>query len=171
MALPLAVQQAVDQNRARFLALSMRERVILLAGGSLLILVVVYLGLIEPALIARRARIDALSSSRAMAAQLEAASAAVSAGRPGAIAQGNGVSLLAAVDQSTRSGVLGKAPERLQPEGEHEVKLWFDDVPFDNLSRWLAELQMQYGIQVQTLDVEVQSASGVVDARLSLTRG
>ena len=171
MALPVAAQQIIDQGRTRFLALSPRERVIVLFGGSLLLLTMLYVGLIEPVIKARSSRIEALASSRAMATQLEAAALAVNSSRAGGITQGAGMSLLAAVDQSTRSSALGKAPERLQPEGETEVKVWFDNVSFDNLTRWLAELQLTYGIKVQTLDVELQDEPGAVDARLSLTRG
>lgn len=83
---------------------------------------------------------------------------------------GRGMSLLAAIDQSTRGGVLTKPPERMQPEGEREVRVWFDDVPFDSLVRWVALLQTQYGVTVQMLDIEAQPGAGLVDARLSLTR-
>lgn len=171
MTIPPALQQLIDQNRARFLALSQRERLIVLVGGSLLLITLFYIGLIEPVIKAHRNRVEALASSRAVATQLEAAAAVVSSSQAGAITQGAGVSLLAAVDQSTRSSALGKAPERLQPEGENEVKIWFEDVSFDNLSRWLAELHTAYGIKVQTMDVEIQDKPGAVDARLSLTRG
>jgi type II secretory pathway component PulM len=39
-----------------------------------------------------------------------------------------------------------------------------------SLVRWLGELQLRYGVSVQSLDVESPSGAGVVDARLSLTR-
>lgn len=161
------------QGRERFLALPLRTRWIAGIGGLIVLLTIVYLLLVEPLLKAHERQLQALASARAMAVQLEQAAAAVRAAGPrnAAAAQaGRGVSLLAAVDQATKQGALGKAPERLQPEGEREVRVWFDDVPFDNLVRWIAELQARYGISVQTLDVEPQSAPGLVDARLSLTR-
>lgn len=171
--MPASLQELVTQGRERFLALSPRERWIVGVGAAAVTLTILYLAVVEPLLQAHRRQLDALASARAVAVQLESAAAAVRAAGPrsaGAAQAGRGVSLLAAVDQSTKGGSLGKAPERLQPEGEHEVRVWFDDVPFDNLMRWLAELQVRYGIRVQTLDVEAQSATGLVDARLSLTR-
>jgi general secretion pathway protein M len=166
------LQQLIQQGRARFDALSQRERWMVVAGGTALTLTLLYLAIIEPITLAHRKRVEALDSARALATQLETAAAAVNAAarRGGGATAGRGMSLLAAVDQSSKSGTLGKAPERLQPEGDKEVKLWFDDVPFDNLVRWLGELQTRYGITVQSLDIETQPGAGLVDARLSLVR-
>lgn len=167
------IQDAIQQGRERFLALSQRERWIVGGGAVVLLLLAIYVGVVEPLVEAHRQRIEALASARAVAQQLESAAVAVQGARPGSSAAqtGRSMSLLAAVDQSTKSGSLGKVPERLQPEGDREVKIWFDDVPFDNLVRWLAELQTRYGVSVQNLDIEAQSGAGLVDARLSLTRG
>jgi general secretion pathway protein M len=166
------LQKLIDDGRSRYLKLAPRERVIVLVGSVVVLLTVLYLGMIEPVIKAHGSRVAALSSSRALAAQLETAAAAVAGAGPkaGTAQVGRGMSLLAAVDQSTRGGVLAKPPERLQPEGDREVKVWFDDVPFDSLVRWLAELQTKYGVSVQTLDIEAQSGTGLVDARLSLNR-
>lgn len=167
-----AFQKLVDDGRSRYIKLAPRERVIVLVGSVVVLLTVLYLGLIEPVVQAHSNRVAALSSSRALAVQLETAAAAVASAGPkaGGAQAGRGMSLLAAVDQSTRGGALAKTPERMQPEGDREVKVWFDDVPFDSLVRWLAALQTQYGISVGTLDVEAQSGNGLVDARLSLNR-
>lgn len=167
-----SLQSAIADARSRYRQLAPRERVLLVVGGAAVLLTSIYLGLIEPAVNAHASRIAALASSRAIATQLESAAAAVAAAGPksGAGQMGRGMSLLAAIDQSTRGGVLTKPPERMQPEGEREVRVWFDDVPFDSLVRWVALLQTQYGVTVQMLDIEAQPGTGLVDARLSLTR-
>jgi len=166
------LQKLIDDGRSRYIKLAPRERVIVTVGSIVVLLTVLYLGAIEPVTKAHGSRVAALASSRALAAQLESAAAAVASAGPksGAAQVGRGMSLLAAVDQSSRGGVLTKPPERLQPEGDREVKVWFDDVPFDSLVRWLAELQTKYNVSVQTLDVEAQSGNGLVDVRLSLHR-
>jgi general secretion pathway protein M len=167
-----AIQKYVDEARSRYNKLAPRERVIVLVGSVVVLLTVLYLGVIEPVITAHTNRIAALASSRATAAQLEAASAAVAGAGPksGTAQAGRGMSLLAAIDQSTRAGTLGKAPASMQPEGDHEVKVRFEDVPFDSLVRWMAELQTKYGVSVQALDIEAQSGAGLVNARLSLNR-
>lgn len=167
-----AIQKLTDEARSRYIKLAPRERVIVIVGSIVVALTVIYLGIIEPVSTAHANRISALASSRALATQLEVAAAAVASAGPnrGAAQAGRGMSLLAAIDQSTRAGTLAKPPASLQPEGDHEVKVRFEEVPFDSLVRWLAELQTQYGVSVQQLDVESQGGAGLVNVRLSLNR-
>lgn len=160
--------------RARYAQLNARERRIVVVGGVLGLLILIYAGIWSPLAGARGQRVEALAKARAIAQQLELA-AALARQSPAAarstpnLAQNQ--SLLAAVDQAARSGTLGKAPERLQPEGDREVRVWLEDVPFEALVRWLGELRLRYGITPQSLDVERAEAPGLVSARLSLVRG
>lgn len=158
--------------RERFLALQVRERWILGVGAVLLLIVVLYLAVWEPLVQARTQRTAALESARQIAVKLEQAAAQlqVSSGRNPAATQGRGLSLMAAVDQASKQGSLGKGPTRIQPEGDREVRVWFEDVPFDSMVRWLSDLQVRYGVAVQTLDVEPQSTPGKVNVRMSLVR-
>ena len=55
-------------------------------------------------------------------------------------------------------------------DGETEVKIWFEDVPFDNLARWIGILQSRYGVSVSGAEIERRSSPGLVNARLSLVR-
>ena len=79
-------------------------------------------------------------------------------------------SLLSIVDQSRRASSLTKPPSRLQPEGDGIVRIWLEDVPFDALLRWLADLQLRYGVRVDSADIERESAPGLVNARVTLMR-
>ncbi|MGQ0697573.1 MAG: type II secretion system protein GspM [Panacagrimonas sp.] len=163
---------ATGQARERFLALQPRERWMLGVGGVVLFVTLLYLAVWEPIVGAHANRTAALESSRALAIKLEQAAAQVQQSRgrsPGATA-GRGTSLMAAVDLASKQSGLGKGPSRIQPEGDREVRVWFEDVSFDLLARWLADLQTRYGINVQTFDVEPQSAPGRVNVRLSLVR-
>lgn len=171
-AMASTVQATALQARERFLALQSRERWMLGVGVIALLLTVLYLAIWEPLVQAREQRALALESSRAIAIRLEQAAQQLraSAGNNPAATAGRGLSLLAAVDQASKQGTLGKSPTRVQPEGDREVRVWFEDVPFDGMVRWLHELQTRYGISVQTMDVEPQSGPGQVNVRLSLVR-
>jgi general secretion pathway protein M len=166
-------RQSLERLRERFLALQPRERWILAGGAAVLLVTLLYLAVWEPIVDAHKERIEALESSRLLAIRLEQAAAQVqrSGGQRGAGNAGRGLSLMAAVDQASKQGTLGKSPTRIQPEGDREVRVWFEDVAFDALVRWLSELQAGYGVGVQTLDVEPQSTPGKVNVRMSLTRG
>ena len=168
------MRQSLDQARERFLALQPRERWIVSAGALIVLVTLLYLLVWEPIVDAHRQRVQSLESARLVAIRLEQAAAQVQragGGQRGAAAAGRGLSLMAAVDQASKQGTLGKSPTRIQPEGDREVRVWFEDVSFDVLVRWLAELQTRYGVGVQTLDVEPQSTPGKVNARMSLVRG
>ncbi len=168
------MRQSFDRARERFLALQPRERWILSGGATVLLLTVLYLAVWEPVVDSHRQRVEALESSRLLAIRLEQAAAQVqrSGGqRGGAGNAGRSLSLMAAVDQASKQGTLGRSPTRIQPEGDREVRVWFEDVSFDALVPWLADLQVRYGVGVQTLDIEPQATPGKVNARMSLVRG
>lgn len=146
-----------------------RERQILMAGFALLALALAYLAIWEPLHGLQSRRIAALAQSRALASQLEVL-AAMGSG-PGVSTQGGRQqSLLSVVDQSGKTSSIGKAPSRIQPEGESTVRVWFEDVPFDAVLRWLAELRNRHGVAVTEAEFERESASGLVNARLTLER-
>lgn len=152
-------------------SLAPRERTLVLAAA-----VVVGIGLLdlviwEPLARAHERREQGLVTARALASKLEALSAdAARAQGNGGGGAGRGMSLLAAVDQASKSGTLSKPPTRLQPEGDGEVKVWIEGTGFESVVRWIAELESRYGITVQTVDIEKESTPGQVNARLSLVR-
>ena len=165
-------RQTAVQARERFLALQMRERLMVVVGGAVVLITLVYLLIWEPMVNAHAARTTALDTARAQAITLERAAQQVQVlrGRNPAATAGRSMSLMSAVDQASKQGSLGKGPSRIQPEGDREVRVWFEDVSFDAMVRWLADLQSRYGVSVQTLDVEPQAAPGRVNVRLSLVR-
>jgi len=159
----------LERAQAWWSALAERERRILGAGSVVLGAVVLYLAVWEPLAHARHQQHVDLAAARSLALQLEALGA--SGLRGGGPTAGAGQSLLAIIDQSTKASALTKPPTRLQPEGEDTVRIWFDDVPFDVLMRWLGELQTRYGVRVDNADIERESGPGLVNARLTLVRG
>lgn len=163
----------LTQLREWFLALAPRERVMVAVAAVFSVFTLLYLGLWEPLANAHYKRAEALKASRALASRLEviAAEAARHGGAGGGSAANRSLSLLAAVDQSSKlGGTLGKPPSRLQPEGDNEVKVWIEAANFDALVRWIAELETRYGVSAQTVDIDKESAPGSVNARLTLVR-
>lgn len=170
--LKTAVEPQLAPLRARYQELQPRERLIVNAGALVLALTLGYLLLWEPFAVARTGQQAALADQRALAERLEQIGAAVQRARASGMAQvqGGGQSLLTLVDQAGRLPELGKPPSRMQPEGEKEVRVWLEDVPFDNLARWLVTLQTRYAITVASAEIERRASDGLVNARLSLVR-
>lgn len=171
-ALAAAAQPRLAPLLARYRELQPRERVIVAGGAFVLALLLAYLLLWEPFAKAAQRQQSALAEERAFAERLEVIGAAVQRARASGLGpvQGGGQSLLTLVDQASRLPELGKAPVRIQPDGEKEVRIWFEDVPFDNLARWLGILQTRYAVTVVSAEIERRAGEGLVNARLSLVR-
>lgn len=148
-----------------------RERRLLSAGAAVLAVILAYLLVWEPLQGLHQRRLAALSEARSLAIQLETLAAEAAAGSGTARAGSRSQSLLSVVDQSGKSSGIGKAPSRIQPEGDGIVRVWFEDVPFDVLIRWLGDLRLRHDIVVADADIERESGRGLVNARLTLARG
>lgn len=160
----------VARTRAALDKLAPRERLLVVTAAAVLGVLILYLAIWEPLVKAHQRRSEALADARALAQRIETA-AALASSRRGAGGDRN-ANLLAVIDQSSRQPVLGKAPSRVQPDGsgDKSVKIWFEDVPFDNLLRWLGELQTRYEISVASAEISRGAAPGAVSAQLTLSR-
>lgn len=79
-----------------------------------------------------------------------------------------GRSLLSIVDQAARNNKLGLALKRVEPKGENEVRVRLEQASFNDVARWLSQLQNKYGISVKTITVDRQNASGIANVNLML---
>jgi len=175
-ALRLRFEQAFAQQiapwRVRFEALQPREQILVAIAGIVVALAVIYAGVWQPFARAKARNSMDLEAARSVANSLVIAQAEVQARgqRGNGAIVGSDVSLLTAVDQASKSGTLTKPPSRLQPDGDNQARVWLEDVPFDVLVRWMYELQNTYGLKIDVADIERQPTSGLVNARLSVTR-
>jgi general secretion pathway protein M len=85
--------------------------------------------------------------------------------------QASGRSMLAVVDQAITTANLKAGLQRMEPDGQHAVKLWFNKSPFDQIIAMLGQLEQQQGIAVQGLAMTAADTAGLVDARITLVRG
>ena len=162
---------ALTQLQEWFRSLAPRERLLVSVGGIVVAITILYLGIWEPLSKAHSKREQDLAASQGLAQRLEAIAVVVQKSQSSGGAMINtGASLLSTVDQVSKAGTLGKPLTRIQPEGDHEVKVWIDGVSFEALVRWISELEGRYGISVQTADLDRDTLPGQVNARLSLVR-
>jgi general secretion pathway protein M len=167
------IEQKLAPLRVRYEALTPREQLLVGAAALVVALALFYLALWMPVVSARRHAERELADNRAVAQRLEVIAASLAAGQnsgAGGPLVSRDASLLSAVDLASKNGTLSKAPTRLQPDGDNQVRVWIDAVQFDSLVRWINELQTRYGVRVENLDVERQPTAGLVNARLSLVR-
>jgi len=153
-----------------FMGLEMRERKLVAGGAAVLVLLMFYLMVWDPAAVAYDDMKKNVAAQQETLAWMKQASRKVKAlrGSTRGGAQGlGGRSLLAVVDQSARSAGLGSAIKRVEPDGSKGVKIWLEGAAFDPMVLWLGKLSRTYRIDTSVITIEPQG-SGRVNARLTL---
>jgi general secretion pathway protein M len=160
-------RELLDRYLARWRELGPRERIMVAGAGGLLVIVLFYLLLWSPMQqdIARlrasvpkeRAKLAMMQAQASQVAQLR-----TSAGQAPPI--GN---LLSTLEQSAVTRGLRQNINRIEPEGAAGARVSFDEVSFNALVGWLADLQGQ-GIRVENAGIQRRPGSGLVSARLLL---
>ena len=153
-----------------FFGLETRERLLVSAGGGLLLWLLLYLMVWEPVADEYYGLKESVETQQQTLAWMQQAAAQIKAlQRSGAgAAKGlGGRSLLAVVDQSARSGGLGAAIKRIEPDGSKGAKVWLEGVAFDPMILWLGQLSKSYRIEPSIITLE-PVGNGRVNARLTL---
>ena len=152
-----------------FASLEQRERRLVKIGAGLLVLMVMYLSVWEPLTDkVDNLRVSTKEQNSTLLWMRQAAQEVKKLGGSGGVhSQSTGnQSLLSVVDGTARSGRLGEALKRVQPDGEKRVRVWMESASFDDIIRWLVQLETRYGISVESSVFEMKQESGRVDARL-----
>ncbi len=166
-----SVNEQLAPLRARYEALQPREQTLVSIAAVMVAVALLYSAIWQPVVRHHKAVAEELQSARAIATSLAQAEVDQRfAAPPSAAIVGSEVSLLTAVDQAAKNGTLKKPPARLQPDGEDQARIWFEDVEFDSLLRWMNELQNRYGVRIDVADIERRPTPGLVNARLSVVR-
>ncbi len=157
--------------RAWFMGLEQRERRILIVGAVLASVLLAYMAVWQP-LDGNLVRLrDSVAQQRSTLSWMERTAREVRSLRAASQGTGGNVggqSLLALVDQSARGAGLGGGISRIEPEGAGSVRVWMDNVSFDDLVLWLGQLQNTHGVRAQLISVERQDNPGRVNVRITL---
>jgi general secretion pathway protein M len=149
-----------------------REQWTLALGGLALLAVLIWLGLLDPLAAAHRraeARYRAAVELDGWMDRVgEEAERRRAAGQPvGEIA--TVASLSGLVSESTAAAGFGDALKRVVPDDSGAVRLWFEDVAFDDLLAWMIRLRELHGVQVSAVQVTREiKREGRVRANLTL---
>lgn len=153
--------------------LQQREQRILLAGTTALVLLMLYALVWDPYQQEMTRLHETVSAKRLDLQTMQQAAAEIDAlrhaGAGGVLSAGQ--SIMGVVDSSAKQFSVGTSIKRIQPEGEHSVKVWAEQVPFDDLVRWLDDLQKKSGIAIHTINIERQEVGGLVNVRMELRGG
>jgi len=152
-----------------FQSLEQRERILVSIGGALLAVLFVYFAILTPfnkAVETRTTRVERKQQDLAWMRGVAPMLRALAMSQPG----GN-ESLVVLIDRSARQSGLAGALTGQTPNGEHGMRVRLEAANFDAVLTWLATLQQQYGVSVESASIDRTDKSGIVNASLVLTRG
>jgi general secretion pathway protein M len=153
-----------------FMALEARERRLVTAGGVVLVLLFIYVLMIDPLTSAYAELQDNVAHQKQTLLWMQQSARQVQGLKRSSSGPATGLggrSLLAVVDQSARSGGLGSAIKRIEPEGSKSVKVWLEQASFDQMILWLGQLTRAYQVEPDAITIE-PLGEGRVNVRLTL---
>ena len=148
--------------------LSERERNLVYAAGALVAVALVYLVLVLPFQTSGKRMAARVAQKTAALAWMQASAPQAMAAAGAAQAGGGGDSLVVLVDRTAREAGLGNSLRDQSPDGNNGLRLRIEAASFDALITWLASLQQQYGVSIESATVGASTAPGFVNATLSL---
>ncbi|MBF0625710.1 MAG: type II secretion system protein M [Magnetococcales bacterium] len=159
----------LDPLLARWQALDERERLLVAAGGGLLTVILMVLLLWQPVRDARQELTQRLDGELQTLARMELGAREVQHLRKNSVAIARlapNDSLLALTERSVRAEGLATVLQRVEPEGDNKVRLWFEGAPFTTLLTWLGTLRNRFGVTAITVTIEKTAKPGLVNAQL-----
>jgi general secretion pathway protein M len=151
-------------------SLEPRERLLVTIAGSLLVLLLVYVAAVAPfyrAVTSRAARVERKQEDLAWLRSMAPAVRQIVMSQPGSA---SGESLVVLIDRTARQAGLDRALTGQTPNGDHGMRVRLESANFDSLVAWLSGLQQQYGVGVESANIDRTDKSGMVNASLVLTR-
>lgn len=77
-------------------------------------------------------------------------------------------SLLGVINQSAKAGKLGDSLKKVEGDQKKSVRVWFEQVAFDDLILWLGNLEKNNSIQIVSIVIDNQNVPGRVNAKVVL---
>jgi general secretion pathway protein M len=154
--------------RSRWHLLQPRERVIL-AGGAVVALFLLGYALIWAPLQRDLTRLRAsVPQARLQLKSMQAQAQQIARLRNSKRVRTDSASLLTQLDRSAQQRGLRQYITRMEPEGQDAVRVALDRVSFNTLIAWLADVQQQSGVRLDTATITAHTDAGIVSARLLL---
>lgn len=159
--------------RDRFNTLQFRERMLLIGGGIVLLILAFYLWVLEPLsndLDSLRSRVQ---GGEAQLSWMNNASNEVKTLR--ATGSGTGTtdtttSLITVVERTASQIGIRPQVKRMEPQGNNKLSIELVAVPFDPLMEWLGNLEQSFAAKVIQLSSTRSALPGRVDARIIIGR-
>lgn len=157
--------------KERFLALQPRERWLVGGGALLVLLVALYILVLAPLSGAVKVRGERVAQKQSDLAWMRSVAAQVSQLGPVAGPSVSNESMIVLIANSANQNGIGNALTGQTPVGTDGVQVRLENVNFDSMVLWIGRVQQQYGIRVDSANIDRATKAGEVNANLSFVRG
>ncbi len=156
-------------------ALSAREKLLLSAGGAVLMLVGLYAFIYSPLQQDNNRLQRAILDQQQLTQLLQTIRAEAIALRQIAVPDNgdpvSSESLMSVLDSSSLQMGIKPAIKKLAPESQKGVGLWIENCAFDKLTLWLTALDNNHGIKVKQIDISrEEKGAGLVRGKIVLSK-
>ncbi len=154
-----------------FLALTQRERIMVISAGFVILVFMFYLLILEPISRNYTSNKKNIENSLETITWMHTAAKEINQLRGSRLLSGRSQGkqfTLSIIDKSIKKSGLSSVMKRVQPEGETGVRVWFENAAFDELIRWLARIESEQGLRVNEMNIEQTESTGLVDVRVFL---
>lgn len=154
---------------SRWQQLNLRDRTMLIVLGVALVLYLLYQMAWRPLAEANeRLRLQNAAAAQSLATVMQLAAEYGELRRNSAQNQSQGQNLAQVVDQTVAANNLHMS--RFQPGSNGDVQVRLDNAPFDQVVRWLNQLESAHAVNIKEMAVAPGSASGLVNVSVRLYR-
>jgi general secretion pathway protein M len=147
-----------------------RERLMVSVAGGVLGVIMLYLLLLEPFMIKADELTVRVAKQQKEVQWLKQASlevAQLQRNMPGNTTSARaGQSLLVVVDRTAKQFNLADSMKRVEPDGSSRVRVWLEKASFDEVAKWMAQLETQYQLHVESAVIDKTEDTGRINARL-----
>ena len=162
----------LNNMKERWQQLAPREKQLLIIMSIVIVITLFYFSLWKPLItgiedgeLRIKAQTRALMEIRKQAAEVRQLRAS-GAGSNNSVK--DSTSLLGLIERSAKQKNIKGSLQKVQPEGQREVRVWMENVSFDQLISWLDLLTNRYGIQINDISLERSNTPGIVSGRILL---
>lgn len=158
--------------RDKLNALQPRERILVLGGGILVLIVAAYVLVLSPLYTAVDKQAKRVAQKEGDLAWMRSVSgevAVLSANAPSRPGPSN-ESMVVLIDRAARECGLGSSLTGQTPNGERGIRVRLEAAEFDKLMVCLGTLQQVHSVDVESATIDRTAKPGLVNANLVLTR-
>jgi len=153
--------------------LQQREKNMLLAMSTLIIVTLFYLLVWEPVFKSTEQQLERLQSQTKVLSWMKGAETEINTIRSAGqfiSPKYTSMSINALIERSAISAGIRSAINKMDSGKKQEIKVQLKSVAFDRLVQWLGKLQMEYGVIPKHLTINQTEKSGLVSCRITLEK-